>query len=732
MNRKLILTVCLSLLGVLLNGCRDEMENVLPGNQPAGSIVLTISTESKLTRTTLTGSDDLHHVREVYAVLYRGSGNAATYVCHQILTNPDGTPWNPMAEMGDNGQTQAKEFTLKSPIALSNGAYTLLCIGLDDQSGLVYGLTLDAATTPAFCGEGKTLSEAIAQLQAGRKMTNSELFAGWETFNYNYNATNPVNVDMRRRIAGVYAYLKDIPVLIDGKTVETLSLELGNLPNSQISLVRDNRSPESADWNDYGNTLQTDENSKILATLDMTAIADPNTETGLYMIKKEYTDATPGISPHSVIMGAYILPQQINQLYVKAKGAGGELIKAFPVVLETKTDIDFRPNHVYHVGTRDINNNLPATLAGDRLKLTVEPWRGVGYPTEFPTVPLNATIKYDKNYLRYIYDCINTTDSISIVPSFSKKNWSLDIVGVSKEGKTIACDWLYFEVVNKDGSVSYTQKIVSDTVNNKPSEEIKVKIRMNDYVVQKYWTWGNGIYLHKDSIMNDWRKARIVLTTDGMSATDSLPIRQFNAIPVQRTDGEHVGFSRYDFGAVRDVDGVVVGNGKGFKGSWGYTGTPFITVYNHETSDKIQDDGHFCYERINKWYKAWGPDDAPLSAQPAVRYSYYPAYEYRESDKSNAVEADFWYLPARDELYKFFSDVVVRVPEFELVETDGFYWSATAARVEGTTHRSYCQQLLPNGKLWDSRNDGIEWCREKRDQLGYARRARYYVKQTTK
>ena len=84
MNKKQFLTVCLSLLACLLSSCRDEMAEVSPEEQPDGSIVLTINTESKKkARTILTGSHDLHHVRQVYAVLYKGSGETASYVCHR-------------------------------------------------------------------------------------------------------------------------------------------------------------------------------------------------------------------------------------------------------------------------------------------------------------------------------------------------------------------------------------------------------------------------------------------------------------------------------------------------------------------------------------------------------------------------------------------------------------------------------------------------------------------------
>ena len=99
-----------------------------------------------------------------------------------------------------------------------------------------------------------------------------------------------------------------------------------------------------------------------------------------------------------------------------------------------------------------------------------------------------------------------------------------------------------------------------------------------------------------------------------------------------------------------------------------------------------------------------------------------------EINGQNSVDGTNWYLPARDELYKFFSDVVVRLPGIKMVETDGFYWSATAARY--ASYKSYCQKLLPNGTLWDNMKEGIEWTRISRGEKGYARRARHYIEKT--
>lgn len=728
MNKNHFLTVCLLLLACLLAGCHDDMAETTTGIQPDGSIVLTISTESKpYTRTVLKGSYPLHHVRQVYAILYKGSGKDATYVSHQILTKVDGTEWNPMEDADYNKQPQSKEFKITVPVNLTNGQYTLLCVGLDDQSGLVYGLTLNSNQHPAFCETGKTLADAQAILAEGQQTNEAELFAGWETFTYNKNTPNPVKVDMRRRVAGVYAYLKDIPSQIDGVKVKYLRLFLNNSPTKQIALVRDNRSVDDVNWNDYGDGVQTDDKSKFLATIDMESIASVNSETGLYMISQDYSNKN-GLPPFTVMLSAYLLPQNENEICVQALRENGAPIKVFNVKLDNNPKIKIRPNHLYHIGVLDAENNRPATLAGDHLELQVTEWNTADIATEFPSVPLNATIQFDKNYYQYIYDCINTTDSITIIPSILGNDWQVDIVGKDKQGKTVPCNWLYFVTKDKDGKEIYSQQLKSVNIPGASRTPFTIKIRMNDFVEKTYYTHGNGIVIHEDKIKNDTRRACIIATTNKTDMLDSINIRQYNAIPVTRTDGTQVGFSRFDFGSVRDANGKVIAGKNGFQGIWGYTRTLFASIYENETNDAIQNDGAFCYKNIHRWDGAWGDDTTPLTSQPVVRYSAFPAFELLEINGQNSVDSTNWYLPARDELYKFFSDVVVRLPGIKMVETDGFYWSATAARY--ASYKSYCQKLLPNGTLWDNMKEGIEWTRISRGEKGYARRARHYIEKT--
>lgn len=746
MNKKQFLTVCLSLLACLLAGCRDEMAEVTPDGHPDGSIVLSISTESKAdTRTVLKGSHDLHHVEKVYAVLYQGKGDDAAYVCHQILTTPDGKEWNPKAE-ADGGQQQTKEFALTATRELENGTYTLLCVGLDDQSGEVYGLSVGSTgnSLPAFLASGKKFSDAMAVLASGKNTHQAELFAGWSSFGYNKNAVNPVEVEMRRRVTGVYAFLKDIPVMIGGDTLKVLRLVMENHPNSRIALARKELKQDIPDnqWTDYGDTPQTDDASKVLDTLPISSIAKPNKSTGLYMIGKEYTEATK-LPPFTVLMSAYILPQAENELSIEAYGEGDKLLKTFMIKTESGAEaISFRPNHVYHIGTRDADSERPATLAGDRLKLEVSEWSKVSVDTEFPSVPLQADVESGtgKNLGKYIYDCINTIDTLVISPSLLKYEWTLtmtDTTDYPKFDQEVKhnTSWLYFSKgKDANGNDIWASEVSSkDFLDGKGHEkEVRIPFIMNDYVVKHYPTMGNGIIVYGDKIKNDFRTARILLTTPESGQSDSIFISQYNAIQVQSRQHGSVGFSRFDFGVERDKDGEP--QRQGFMGIWGYykTANPSIYGGNHSETD-VQQDGKVSYRDMeaNKSDDIWGKEETPLEYQPVVRYSYYPAKEYinEGGNMSNGVASEYWYLPSLYELYDFFTDVVVKDNTVSKVVVDGAYWSSTATLlVTDNGYKAYCQKLLSNGKLWHSDpNHEADWTRLKRDEKCYARRARHYA-----
>ncbi len=734
------LVLCLALLVGVCASCAGDADFDSAGEHGSGSIVLRIGTGVK-TRTELAGSYNLNHVRQVYAILYEGTGDDATYVCHHDLK------WSPV-DSTDYGegvvQEKVYEFSVPSSIK-SNGEYTLLCVGLDDQSGTTYGLSLTDNAAPSFCDKNKTLADAKAILATtSGSMTKAELFAGWTTFTYSRKDENSVEVELTRRVSGVYAYLKDIPVNINSSKVEQIQLVLGNLPNTQIGLARKERSDDGKLPDDFGSNPTTDASAKVLDKLTLADIAKANTNTNLYDINTTYTDAL-GLTEQTLLLSAYLLPMKADDtngtLAIELLDASGALIKSFPAQWDNvptsagdKEKYSLYPNYVYHVGTRSDNSDRPASLAGNRIVLEVQPWTEVEIKTEFPKVPLEATIDYDKNPSSYIYDCINTTDKITIMPSLLKRKWKMTIVAEDNNGNLNTdgkCDWIYFV---KAGN-TYTQELTSSDYTNGNEQAVAVTIRLCDYVVQR--DYNPSTSAGQTAINTDWRRARIVLETENSSSPTHLSIRQYNAITVtgqyDRKTTFSCGFSRYDYGVERDKDGAITN--QGYMGKWGFVEQSNTDLYSgYADAAKLYYDGYYAHENIeSKWTSNtsyWGTDD--ISTQPIVRYSWTASWVYEGGQQKLADS--YWYLPSQYELYGFFNDMGKRQPSIEAnIVIGGLYWSSSSKfnsySSSEKSHRSYCQKLEAEGKLWVSdKKDGEVGTRtfRKDANLGYSRRARHF------
>lgn len=710
---KRILAFGLTLLVMLLSACADGGDGFVPRDPPAGSIVLRLTGGGQAqTRSTLEGSQALHHVQQVYAILYQGEGDAATYVCHQDLG------WNPgsEADYGD-GQIQKRSFELTIPSTLTNGKYTLLCVGLDDKSGTTYGLTLDAGQTPAFLADGHTLAEARAILAttAGiSDMTHAEPFAGWATFDYDAEQVNDVSVELLRRVAGVYAYLKDVPAEAEGRPVTSVSLVCGNRLPTTLDLK------SKAKAQDFG-TGALDPDVRVLARWTVpegTPVKDNRYEVDPLLLAAYLLPADAGADPTFSIILQKDDGTQVSFPAVWTAAPTGVDKKMYPVYA----------NHIYHIGTLDRETNSPASLAGDRLVLDVQEWTPMDVDTDFPKVNLNASIDTDKNPSTYIYDCINCEDVIRIMPSLLHKGWRLIIV--NDDGTS--CNWLFFK--KEDGT--YCQELKSTDFPSGNESEVDVTIRMSDYVKKRTYSEADKA----NEINNDWRRARIQLWTDDSATPMTLSIHQYNAITVEGLfwyddDKKSVpyscGVSRFDMDAVRDKDGNKTAEGS--KHFWGFWSSWFWSVHRgHEWYD---DNCEPCYDGV-ECYMSVLKGAPEIYTESVVNVALLPAWEWDVTENKNRIDTYRWYLPSQYELYSFFNDIV-NWPDVEThlvdpaVEANALYWSATAhcdAYADVKHMRSYCQRT---GAGVDKEN--CEYRTKDKDakppvrNYGYVRRARRFA-----
>lgn len=686
--------------------CADDASFENEQSPKEGILVKLTNGSLASTKTALSSSANLHHVEKVYAFLYQGDTTDMTkarYVLHEDLN------WSPKDSSDYKvDAVQAKEFLLKNSLNLPSGNYTLLCVGLDDRSGGTYDLPTALI--------GKSLSEAKAVLAAGKKqddIAHSELFAGWETFEYVRGGLSEVAIEMRRRVAGVLCYLKDIPyVLTEGSNtyrITRVCLRLFADQNSSVSLLR----PKSKDEvvADFGN-LPLVNSDVILSSEDFVAQKYKRQDgKDLYAIP-----ATTTRLANTILMGAYLLPIENqngngNTLLVEVLGketsgtsddpdanAPEVVVKSFPAVWEEAGNPDerlrysIRPNFIYHIGQKSSQENTdgdhPESLAGTRLDLGVKPWTKEEVDVEFPGVPINPMIAlenasggvYDEE--RYIFDCMGTkTIRLRVIPSLMKDPWKVTIVDSKSQ------DMLFMQAADAS---SYVTEYTSDA-----KLETHIPIVLTDYVKP------GGDDIRKVAIQV------VSLNADGSEKTETrqtLIIQQYNAIIVGSGDRIR-GFSRFNWGTVRSITTGDVTKDDATV-DWGYfTSTPTY-IFGSGIDGSKYDNGYTNYKEA-KDGKAADDGFVGSAIQKCAQYKY-------TYDSKGIVEKEAgWYLPARDELKAFLTDPVVleKKEEYHIKEE---YWSSNS--VTSSLRRSI-------SFFWNTGNNSYEEDKNYREKTFYLRPA---------
>lgn len=659
----------------ILMFCRCADDASFENEQPPKEGILVKLTNGSLasTKTALSSSANLHHVKEVHVFLYQGDTTDMTkakYVKHENLN------WNPMDSADYKvDAVQVKEFLLENSLNLPSGNYTLLCVGLDDRSGETYGLP-DAL-------ENKPLSEAKATLAKGISIdgiAHSELFAGWETFEYVRGGLSEVEIEMRRRVAGVLCYLKDIPyTLTDNGTyrVTQVRLCLFTNQNSSVSLLR----PKEKDALDFGTDRLSDGN--ILARFDLTGYGRQG-DKNLYEI--DVKKGEPSRLPNTILMGAYLLPIRNEKTAVDstlvvdvlgkitnsvnddpAEGAEEVVLKSFPAVQEEATgderlQYSIRPNVIYHIGQKSSDDNTdgdyPESLAGTKLSLKVTGWERDSVDVEFPGVPINPSIslvdnnnnKYDVG--RYIFDCIGTNEiRLRVHPSLLKESWKLAALN---EDNTPCDGVLLFK--NENG---YKNTYVYEKQENgEMPGEIFVPAVLTDYA--------------DPEAVDETRKVLIKVVSLDESGNEKgetaqiLTMQQYNAIIIRFTYDKTThtrGFSRFNAGTERDMTGKVTN--EGILADWGYDSSPATFIFGKGVDHSLSYDGHHNYQRaLEGTYK----DKLANSAMEKCKQTGY-VYE------ASVIKDKYWCLPATEEMRAFLSDSRILQDKFKYHVKDS-YWSS--------------------------------------------------------
>ena len=676
----------------ILMFCRCADDASFENEQPPKEGILVKLTNGSLasTKTALSSSANLHHVKEVHVFLYQGDTTdmiKAKYVKHENLN------WNPMDSADYKvDAVQVKEFLLENSLNLPSGNYTLLCVGLDDRSGETYGLP-DAL-------ENKPLSEAKATLAKGISIdgiAHSELFAGWETFEYVRGGLSEVEIEMRRRVAGVLCYLKDIPyTLTDNGTyrVTQVRLRLFTNQNHSVSLLR----PKEKDALDFGTDRLSDGN--ILARFDLTGYGRQG-DKNLYEI--DVKKGEPSRLPNTILMGAYLLPIRNEKTAVDstlvvdvlgkitnsvnddpAEGAEEVVLKSFPAVQEEATgderlQYSIRPNVIYHIGQKSSDDNTdgdyPESLAGTKLSLKVTGWERDTVDVEFPGVPINPTIAlvnesggiYDAE--KYIFDCMGTnTIRLRVYPSILKDPWKVTII--DEESNMLFLQESE-EVYKKEYKSSVTTKNM-------------IPLVLTDYVK-----------LGGEEIRTV--KIRIVSLEDATTGKEKegteqiLVARQYNAIIVGTGDKAR-GFSRFNWGTKRSITtGRVTADNS--TSDWGYYESPPSQIFGRGFDHSVSDNGYTNYQEA---VKGGAADNGFVGS--AIQKVSQDRYTYDAASGKIVKKVAGWYLPAKDELNWFLNDQTI-LDNKERYHIKDAYWSSNVTIAHYSNSRAY---------IWNAKNNRYE------------------------
>lgn len=561
---KFLYYILLIMLSFSLGSCKDD----IPGsdNPNIGGITLTLTSGNMETRTNLTSTAATQNVETVYIALYKGNNDNATFVAAQDFG------W----EKNENVTSYEKQVRPLQFTDLVSGEYIILAVGLDKESKETYGF--QDINSFELKLKDKTLAEAQAIAANAASIATSELFAGWNTFTYEPDIENEVEVEMKRRVAGVLCYLTDIPSTItksDGTyTVTKVQLRLFANQNSAIRLARKEKGENNIGLQeDFGDTPL--EGSDILMSYNLTGLSSKD---GLYEIRVEDESRLP----NTILMGAYMLPIEYSpdennkstltlEVLGKKQSDTGDTteeeettLQSFPVLqngLSSGNDAEkysIYPNYIYHIGQKPDSNSTegdyPESLAGKKITVTAKKWDNEEVNVEFPTVPVEVfmelwnaenTMQYETS--KYIFDCIGTEAILKVQNSLLHTPWILTIVG----------DGVYIrskDMVNGVYTYSKEYKCTDEEANS--TDMIEIPVLITDYAVYNDYS--------TISLENDIRTTTLYMSAQDNSETfQPIEVKQYNAVNVQFEDKEINqkvcrGFSRFNWGTIRNSIGEVI------------------------------------------------------------------------------------------------------------------------------------------------------------------------------
>lgn len=770
--RRLSCYIGCMLATLLMVACKSDDPLQSEGGTGNGEPVLEISVDGDFYMDTrsetgaassgykLVSSEAVQHIESMYAYIFEGSGEDATCVFVTKL------PW----ETASQPQGAATlNYSLKEVGLDKYGAKDMqvLVIAVDNRSDTYNFPYPDIEGHDSQSMKGRSLNAVKLQLaekatgtdggaetvaEKAYRMANTEVFSGYKAFKA---SDQVIRVEMMRCVAGVLCYLTDIPYYVNGQeddqdVIQSIELRLGgglNLNTSYSSFYK-NYTEGATTLVHAGNVIASVNISEYIygigvrdGGLDEQA-GTSGGETLLYV--PEQNNGVVKTLENTILFGAYLLPIQATQAYSEQdatlqlvlKNVEGEELTYYVKNTTSTTSgsqyaYSLDPNCIYSIGSKpsstDTESDRPASLKGKELNLKVVEWGGADNDDDvlFPPYALNSYISasWDENYENYIFDSMNSIQTIYIKLSEEDANnpsfnvWASDKETIGEGEQRTLVDWVDFRFYDDEkkepigewisSSIQMTDNIASPF---QGKNQIALQVRLHDYVV--YNNIMGRTILSQDgkikALKEDYRTAYLQLTaSDRTTVISSVPVRQFNAITVEFTYDKTytTAFSRVDLGDTMGDDGVALGNGSQIP--WGLDGVYAWILFGSKQNHRL--DGNVNGEEDYK------------KAFDSAKGNNYVGFEDSAIAKAykevvmNGVSGKYWYLPAREELYAFVTQVNANSLSGSMNLQNAYYWTCSSVAVRPYHYAYAISSEATSGDKsteWDKKRTEYFFCRQ--------------------
>lgn len=345
---------------MLLAACSNDDTVPLGGEeavQPGSAITLTVNSSGDGLSTRagrpVNSSEAANNVTAVRLYIYNPSGTDVTNAALAAGTqNPVLWTAGPSdsATPGNNQNHKASQ-TVKLNKLATNGVYTVVAYGYN--TALDYTITAGTSADDSF----------IATLPAATN--ESELFAGKATFNVvngNIQAGTTSEVELRRHVAGLLGYFKNVPILYPNP-VSGLPTPVAFVRVYASSHATSFTFPSVLNVNGTGNNTKTRVLDLGLSTLITDYLAQVTAAgtnlTKVFSIPAISTGTTATV-PNSILKGRFLVPfaqvTEATTFTVQLEDASGTVLKTWDVVNNALTGdkkiYDVRRNYFYSIGQK--------------------------------------------------------------------------------------------------------------------------------------------------------------------------------------------------------------------------------------------------------------------------------------------------------------------------------------------------------------------------------------------